>query len=94
MWNNVGIFRDEKSLNSAKVQLYELRKNLFHGEKCSNRWEYELKNMFTTANLIIDFALARKESRGAHQRLDYTFTKETAEHTCMKKGSIPVAVSI
>ena len=94
MWNNVGIFRDEKSLNLAKSQLKELSNGLFKNPKCSNRWEYELKNMFTVANLIIDFALTRKESRGAHQRLDYAFTKEIAEHTCMTKGSIPTTVSI
>ncbi len=35
---------------------------------------YELKNMITTVKLIIEGALARKESRGAHYRSDYPDT--------------------
>ena len=32
---------------------------------------YELKSMLTTSRLVVEGALLRKESRGAHYRMDY-----------------------
>lgn len=90
MWENAGIFRSEKSLKTAKKELAELKKEFSVGDKCSNRWEYELKNMFTVADLILDSAMERKESRGAHCRTDYQFTKEIAEHTLLSIGKKPI----
>ena len=52
--------------------------------------EYELKNMITNAELIINSALNRKESRGAHYRVDYLNTNEICEHSMLikKEGEI------
>lgn len=86
MWNYVGILRDEKSLKIADEKLQELKKEFPVTSKCFNKEEYELKNMLTVAQLIINSALKRKESRGAHFRTDYQVTKDVAEHNCMVKG--------
>jgi len=94
MWNYVGIVRDKKSLNKANEELQELKSEFKFGEKCFDKSEYEFKNMLTVAQLIIDSALKRKESRGAHFRSDYQITKEIAEHNCMMKGEkAPVFVA-
>lgn len=85
MWNNVGILRDEYSLKKADQTLREIRANFSIGDKCSTKQEYELKNMLTVAQLIVNSAQKRKESRGAHFRTDYTKTNEDAQHTCMLK---------
>lgn len=86
MWNYVGILRDEKSLDIANKKLQELKSKFSTEVKCFNKWEYEFKNMLTVAQLIIDSAIKRKESRGAHFRTDYPVTNEIAEHSCMIKG--------
>lgn len=94
MWDYVGILRDEKSLDTANEKLQRLKAKFPIETKCQNKFEYEFKNMLTVAQLIIDSALNRKESRGAHFRKDFTATKEVAEHSCMIKGEkTPVFVA-
>lgn len=87
MWDYVGILRDESSLQIANDKLQALKAEFPVEAKCFNKWEYEFKNMLTVAQLIIDSAQKRRESRGAHYRKDYPLTNSIAEHTCMIKGS-------
>lgn len=87
MWNNVGILRDEYSLKTANTKLHEIKKEFPIEGKCYTKQEYELKNMLTVAQLIIDSAQNRKESRGAHYRTDYQLTKEDAQHNCVVKST-------
>lgn len=94
MWDYVGILRDEKSLNIANEKLQRLKAKFSIEAKCQNKFEYEFKNMLTVAQLIIDSAINRKESRGAHFRKDFQVTKDTAEHSCIIKGEkTPVFVA-
>lgn len=86
MWDYVGILRDESSLKVADKKLQALKLKFPVGAKCFNKYEYEFKNMLVNAQLIINSALKRKESRGAHFRTDYPETNELAEHNCMAKG--------
>ena len=48
----------------------------------------ELRNLALVAELIIDSAILRKESRGIHYSLDYLQKKPTAEDTLLKKRTI------
>lgn len=86
MWDYVGIFRDENSLKIADEELQKLKAEFPIDEKCANKWEYEFKNMLTVAQLIINSAQKRKESRGAHYRNDYPNANDSAQHNCMVKG--------
>ena len=86
MWNDVGIIRSEEKLLNAQKTLLELSKDFERNRKCLNREEYEYRNMLTVANLIVQSALNRKESRGAHSRIDYKKTLENAEHTVLEKN--------
>lgn len=85
MWNYVGILRSEKSLMTAIEKLNDLQSKFPRKHKCLNKSEYEFKNMLTVAKLIANSALSRKESRGAHYRLDYLNTNEDCVHSCMTK---------
>lgn len=86
MWAYVGILRDEKLLNTANEELQKLKLEFSNTSKCCNKYEYEFRNMLTVAQIIIDSAMKRKESRGAHARTDYLQTNEIAEHNCIIKG--------
>lgn len=86
MWDYVGILRNENSLKIADEKLQAIKTKFPSDAACTTKEEYELKNMITVAQLIINSALKRKESRGAHFREDYQTTKDIAEHNCMIKG--------
>ncbi|MBR1680203.1 L-aspartate oxidase, partial [bacterium] len=85
MWDGAGIIRSEDSLKNANIQLQNLKSKFLRSAKCLNIAEYEFKNMLTVAQIIINAALNRKESRGAHYRTDYPYTKDIAEHNCIVK---------
>lgn len=85
MWDKVGIIRTESGLLEAKSEIDKLTKEFKRNRKCLNLEEYEYRNMLTTAALIIDSALNRKESRGAHSRADYTQTNEHGVHSSIIK---------
>ena len=91
MQNNVGIFRHENDLKVAVSGLSGLKeraKNIkVEGSRMYNPgWHlaYDLKNMITYSEAITKCALQRKESRGAHSRLDFPKT----DPECGKWNSI------
>lgn len=93
MWNNVGIYRNEKSLNDAINGLNKLEKEFPKQDKYLSKEEYEFKNMLISARLIVKSAIRRKESRGAHYRTDYLETNEVCEHSILsrRKGELSFA---
>jgi len=75
----VGVFRKEVDLKAALTMIRELKerfKNVYIGHS-DKRFNYslirilELENMLELAEVITMGALMRRESRGAHWRLDY-----------------------
>ena len=85
MWNKVGIVRCEKELMEAQKEVQRLSNEFKRERKCLNQDEYEYRNMLTVAGLIIQGALDRKESRGAHSRSDYPQTDSNPVHSNMIK---------
>jgi L-aspartate oxidase len=69
MWEKAGIIRCASSLNEAKKSLCSW-KNITE-RNFLTRSELELKNMITISGLIVEAALARKGSVGAHYRSDF-----------------------
>lgn len=73
MWRHVGIVRTNERLNKAMEEVDEIA-HLVDRMYESGRLRadiLELRNLATTAGLIIRSALARKESRGLNYNLDY-----------------------
>jgi len=84
MQNLVGIFRDEQDLRSALSQLDELKARAarvrVEGSRLFNPgWHlaWDLNSMLTVAEAVTRSALARRESRGAHSRIDYPGLDDT-----------------
>ena len=79
MTYHVGIFRKESDLQMAKGKIKELKKRLLNvGIKQKGfafNYEFiqfwELEGMLDLAEVIVEGAFARKESRGSHFRVDY-----------------------
>ncbi len=93
-FDKCGIFRDEKSLLKLKEFVQKIddltdlmgiadKDRVFN----TNLVEYlEFLNIITIAKLVIDSAIERKESRGAHFRTDYPKIDEKFEnHIVLKK---------
>ena len=77
MQNLVGIFRDEQDLRRALSELDELKARAarvrVEGSRLFNPgWHlaWDLHSMLTVAEAVTRSALARRESRGAHSRID------------------------
>jgi succinate dehydrogenase / fumarate reductase flavoprotein subunit len=74
----VGIFRDEEDLHRALAELDQLMARAarvrVEGSRLFNPgWHlaWDLHSMLTVAEAVTRSALARRESRGAHSRIDY-----------------------
>ncbi|MFW6147851.1 MAG: FAD-binding protein [Thermodesulfobacteriota bacterium] len=84
MTEKVGVFRNEKELDTAINQLHEFKERSDHislscsslvmNQELVDRWE--LDNLLDIAMIIAHSAKNRKESRGAHSREDYPDRKD------------------
>ena len=94
MQNLVGIFREDKDLAAALSRLEEYKERyqrvgIMDGNRMFNPgWHLcrDLKNMLICSEAIARAAQLRKESRGAHSRLDYaTYDDYWSEHNLLSE---------
>jgi len=73
MWDYVSIVRTTKRLRRAATRIRNLRRevNEFYWGYRITTEILELRNLVETAALIVDSAVARRESRGLHYTLDH-----------------------
>jgi L-aspartate oxidase len=89
MWNYVGIVRSDTRLRRAARRIA-----LLNEEIIAYYWQYfvtrdllELRNIATVAQLVVECAASRRESRGLHFTIDHREVDEKfARDTVIKRG--------
>ena len=78
MWNYVGIVRSNKRLERAQHRLKNIRNEVkdYYSNFKIHSDIIELRNIALVADLSVECALRRKESRGIHYNLDYPFVPQ------------------
>ena len=85
MWNYVGILRTNKRLSRALHRIHMLRDEVhefYTNFKVSHNL-IELRNLLQVAELIVESAIARHESRGLHFSRDYPKQLKVAKPTIL-----------
>ncbi len=89
MWNYVGIVRSDTRLRRAARRIA-----LLNEEIIAYYWQYfvtrdllELRNIATVAQLVVECASSRRESRGLHFTIDHPdVDAKFARDTVIKRG--------
>ena len=85
MWDYVGIVRTSKRLQRARrrVQLLNQEVAEYYSNYRISSDLIELRNLMTVADLIIQSAIRRKESRGLHYTLDFPDLEDSPTDTVL-----------
>jgi L-aspartate oxidase len=99
MWNYVGIVRSTKRLQRASHRLKNILNEVteYYSQFQIHSDIIELRNIAIVADLTVECALKRQESRGIHYNLDYPFadfeTESFSEPTLDVESSLQAAPS-
>ncbi len=91
MWDYVGIVRTNKRLQRAqhRIQLLQNEIDEYYANFHISSNLLELRNLVTNADLIVQSALLRHESRGLHYSRDYPDTLDNPLPTILSPSKIP-----
>jgi len=80
-----GLLRDGVGLRRAQAGLEKLRETMPMGV---SRRAVEARNLHAVAEVMVQAALGREESRGAHFRTDFPEPAREARHSVMRGGKL------
>jgi L-aspartate oxidase len=79
MWRNMGVHRDAEGLNEAMESINHWCRYVLP-RQFADPTGWELQNMLCVGRLMIQAAIERRETRGAHFRVDFPKTDDTQWH--------------
>jgi L-aspartate oxidase len=85
MWLDAGLLRDAAGLRQAQAGLAAMR---VMGPRGRSRRALEARNLLVVAEAIVQAALGREESRGAHYRTDFPERDAVARHSVVRSGEL------
>ena len=85
LWRDVGLLRDGVGLRRAQQELASMRETIPFG---LSRRAVEARNLYTVAEAMVQAAIGREESRGAHFRMDFPERAEAALHSVLRRGEL------
>jgi L-aspartate oxidase len=85
MWGDAGLLRDGDGLRRARAGLEVLRARMPDGP---TRRAVEAGNLLEVSEAMVQAALGREESRGAHFRMDFPERAEVARHSVLEQGRL------
>lgn len=89
MWREVGVLRDDAGLRRARVELASMGAAVgAAGPRGVTRRAVEAKNLHMLAEVTVQAALAREESRGAHFRTDFPAKASEVRHSVVQRGRL------
>ncbi|MDR2756175.1 MAG: L-aspartate oxidase [Planctomycetaceae bacterium] len=80
LWRTAGVVRQEHGLREALEDTLQWSSYVF-SQQFQSIEGWEIQNMLLVARLILEGALQRCETRGAHNRSDYPETLQNAKHS-------------
>ena len=90
LWDYVAVVRTSKRLNRARTRILNLA-NEIHEYYWNFKVEpklLELRNMIQVAELVVECALQRRESRGLHYTLDYPEKRTVVANTNFRRREL------
>ncbi|HNR88670.1 MAG TPA: L-aspartate oxidase [Spirochaetota bacterium] len=97
MWDYVGIVRSDLRLQRAYRRIILIKEEIldYYRRSTISPRLIELRNLATIAKLIIQSALARKESRGLHYNTSYPFgSEQQRKNVVLRAGQPPSMTAI
>jgi L-aspartate oxidase len=90
MWDYVGIVRTTKRLERAqhRIRLLKEEINEYYAQFRVTNDLLELRDLVTTADLVVQCAMRRQESRGLHFSRDYPDTLPVAQNTVLRRPGV------
>jgi L-aspartate oxidase len=91
MWNYVGIVRSDSRLRKAARRIALLQEEIaeYYWKYFITRDLLELRNIATVAQLIVECAVNRRESRGLHYTRDFPLTDARFARDTVTKRGVP-----
>jgi L-aspartate oxidase len=85
MWRDAGLLRDKVGLERAQAELDGMFRTM---PRAMTRRAIEARNLYCLGGVMVESAMGREESRGAHSRLDFPGKWDVAKHSVMEKGRL------